>query len=136
METFFINGDEIVLNENTFLVSETDENGIIISVNSDFCKISGYNLDELLGKPHNIIKHQDIPKDILNDLKNSTKNGATWKGIIKNKTKDSTKFYWTFTIIVPVRDKYQKRFLCLGVKPSEDEIENTSMLFEILNQDF
>ena len=134
METFLINGDEIVLNENTFLVSETDKNGIIISANSDFCEISGYELDELLGKPHNIIKHQDIPKDILNDLKNSTKNGVIWKGVIKNKTKDSTKFYWTFSIIIPTGDKYQKRFLCLSTKPLEDEIKSTKMIFEILNQ--
>ena len=129
MEAFMTVGDEIILNENTFLVSETDEDGIIISANNDFCEISGYDLEELIGKPHSIIRHPDMPKEILSDLKNSTKHGDLWKGIIKNKTKDSSKFYWTFSIIVPIKDKYQKRFLCLGVKPTKEEVKECISTF-------
>lgn len=127
MNTFTLKGDEIVLNENTFLVSETDENGVIISANNDFCKVSGYELDELVGNPHKMIKHPSMPKDLLDDFKDPDKKVEIWKGIIKNSTKDSTKFYWTFSIVVPVKDKYQKRFLCLGVKPTDEEIRENSI---------
>jgi PAS domain S-box-containing protein len=47
---------EIVLNDYTFLVSETDEKGNIIFANDDFCKVAGYHIDELIGQPHNIIR--------------------------------------------------------------------------------
>lgn len=123
METFITNGDEIILSENTFLVSEIDEDGTIISVNSDFTKISGYSVDELVGKNYTIVKHPDMPEDILNDLKQSSKQGDLWKGIIKNRTKDSSKFYWTFSIIVPVKGNFPNRFLYLGLKPTDDEIK-------------
>lgn len=119
-----------------FLISEMNESGIIISANNDFCKISGFNADELIGKPHNILKHHDVPKAVLKDLEQSIKRGDLWKGIIKNKTKDSLKYYWTFSIIVPTKSNSKNNLLCLGVKPSESEIKNTITLFERLNQGF
>jgi len=59
---------EIVLNDYTFLVSETDEKGIILFANDDFCKIAGYDIDELIGQPHNIIRHKDMPKVAFKDF--------------------------------------------------------------------
>ncbi len=59
---------EIVLDDYAFLVSETDEKGIIIFANDDFCKIAGYGIDELIGKPHNTVRHPDMPKAAFKDL--------------------------------------------------------------------
>ena len=56
------------LNENAFLVSETDEKGIIVFANDAFCKIAGYGIDELIGKPHNTVRHPDMPKAAFKDL--------------------------------------------------------------------
>ena len=53
---------ETVLDKNAFLVSETDAKGIIKFANEDFCKIAGYSLEELVGKPHNVVRHPDMPK--------------------------------------------------------------------------
>ncbi len=78
---------EIVLNDYTFLVSETDEKGIILFANDDFCKIAGYDIDELIGQPHNIIRHKDMPKVAFKDLWETLKKGNIWTGYVKNACK-------------------------------------------------
>ncbi len=55
-------GQETVLDEYAFLVSETDSKGIISFANDDFCKIAEFELDELIGQPHNMVRHPDMPK--------------------------------------------------------------------------
>ncbi|WP_119184063.1 PAS domain S-box protein, partial [Aliarcobacter skirrowii] len=52
---------EIILDDYAFLVSETNEKGNIIFANDDFCEIAGFTVDELIGKPHNIVRHKDMP---------------------------------------------------------------------------
>ncbi|KLD96023.1 PAS domain-containing protein, partial [Aliarcobacter butzleri] len=52
---------ETVLDDYAFLVSETDRNGVILFANSDFCKIAEYNINELIGQPHSIVRHPDMP---------------------------------------------------------------------------
>ena len=60
--------NEYVLKDDDFLVSQTDSKGIIIFANDDFCKIAGYAIDELVGKPHSIVRHPDMPKAAFKDL--------------------------------------------------------------------
>ena len=60
--------EETILDDYAFLVSETDEKGIIRFANRDFCNIAEYNLEELIGKPHNIVRHKDMPKAAFKDL--------------------------------------------------------------------
>ncbi len=78
---------EVILDKNTMIVSETDEKGIILYANSDFCKIAEYTKDELIGKPHNIVRHEDMPKIAFKDLWETIQKGKIWKGIVKNRTK-------------------------------------------------
>ena len=59
---------ETVLDEYAFLVSETDEKGNIKFANDDFCRVAGYELSELLGKPHNMVRHPDMPKAAFKSL--------------------------------------------------------------------
>ncbi len=54
---------EIVLTKDVMIVSETDEKGNILYANADFCKIAGFSREELIGKPHNLVRHSDMPKD-------------------------------------------------------------------------
>lgn len=70
---------EIKLPKGMIIVSETDAKGIIKYANSDFCKIAGYTLDELVGKPHNMIRHNNMPKAAFEDLWKTIKSGKTWK---------------------------------------------------------
>ena len=74
--------------EKNFLISKTNPKGIITYVNNLFCKISGYTKEELLGKPHNIVRHPDMPKTVFKELWETIKDKKQpWTGIIKNRTK-------------------------------------------------
>ncbi len=78
---------EYVLKNDDFLVSQTDEKGIILFANDDFCKIAGYKLEELMGKPHNVVRHRDMPRAAFKDLWDTVKSGKVWSGYVKNKLK-------------------------------------------------
>lgn len=83
--------------------SETDLNGIITKVSKAFCKISGYSKDELIGKSHNIVRHEDMPSSLYKDMWDTLKDGSDWSGEIKNKRKDGS-YYWVDTHITPEFD--------------------------------
>lgn len=91
---------EHVLNDTDFLVSQTDSKGKILFANEDFCKIAGYTLEELMGQPHNIVRHTDMPKAAFKDLWDTVKMGKVWKGYVKNSTKNGG-FYWVFATVYP-----------------------------------
>jgi PAS domain S-box-containing protein len=82
------------------IMSRTDVKGTIISVSSAFCKISGYEPFELIGKSHNIIRHPDMPKKLFTDLWDTIKSGNMWQGEIKNRKKNGD-IYWVKTTIHP-----------------------------------
>ena len=107
---------EIVLNDYTFLVSETDEKGNIIFANDDFCKVAGYHIDELIGQPHNIIRHKDMPKVAFKDLWETVKKGNIWTGYVKNRAKNGD-FYWVYaTVFQQLLVKIQKAFYLVEEK--------------------
>ena len=83
------------------IVSKTDLNGIIIYVNEEFIKISGYQKEELLGNSHNILRHKDMENKIFKNLWSTIKNGKIWKGVIKNKNKFG-KSYYVDSVILPI----------------------------------
>jgi aerotaxis receptor len=91
---------EIKLDTKAFLVSETDEKGIINFANDEFCKYAGYSIDELIGKPHNIIRHPDMPKAAFKELWETIKSGKKWRGFVKNKSKNGD-YYWVFATVYP-----------------------------------
>lgn len=78
---------EIEMDHSSLIISETDAKGVITFANDDFIRYSGYSWDELLGQPHNILRHQDMPKAAFADLWETIKEGKTWNGFVKNKTK-------------------------------------------------
>ena len=70
------------------IVSKTDTQGIITYVNDEFCRISGYSREELLNKPHNIVRHTDMPKDAFKEMWQILKDKKSWSGIVKNRSKN------------------------------------------------
>ncbi len=82
------------------IFSKTDLQGNITQVSEAFCEISGYTSDELVGKPHNVIRHPDMEKSVFKDLWETISLGKKWQGEVKNKTK-SGGFYWVLTKIEP-----------------------------------
>ena len=119
------------LEKNTIIVSQTNEKGEIIFANNDFCKIAGFSLDELIGKAHNTVRHSDMPKWAFEDLWRILKSGKTWKGIVKNRTKDGG-YYWVNATAFPSRNSDGTiRYVSVRVKPTKEEIEIAKKLYEI-----
>jgi diguanylate cyclase (GGDEF)-like protein/PAS domain S-box-containing protein len=87
--------------ETSNLVTETDLQGKITYANELFCTTSGYEKEEVIAKPHNIVRHPDMSKDIFVQMWKTIKKGDTWRGVVKNKTK-SGGYYWTDAVISPV----------------------------------
>lgn len=124
--------EEIKLNKNTMIVSETDEKGIVVYANDDFCSIAGYTKVELIGKPHNIVRHEDMPKAAFEDLWKTIQSGKIWNGIVKNKTK-SGDFYWVNATAYPSKTKDGKiRYISVRVRPTDEEIEHAQMLYKTM----
>lgn len=89
--------ETIVPNEE-LIVSRTDLKGIITYANETFAEISGYSIEELVGKPHNLVRHPDMPKVIFHDLWKNLQTKGSWSGYIKNLRKDEG-FYWVYAEI-------------------------------------
>lgn len=85
------------------IVSITDLSGNIISVNDNFCKVTGYTLDELLGNNHRILKSDEHTNKDFDELWKSIAKGNTWRGELKNKKKNG-EFFWGDTAIAPIFD--------------------------------
>jgi len=84
--------------DNSTIVSKTDKRGIITYANDRFCEISGYTREELIGKPHNVVRHPDTTKDTFKDLWHTIKSGHSWQGIVKNMRKDGSSYFVKATI--------------------------------------
>ena len=83
------------------IVSKADIYGNITYVNETFCEVSGYTQDELIGRPHNVVRHPDMPKEIFKELWKTIKSKKIFKGIIKNRNKNGS-FYYVASTIVPI----------------------------------
>ena len=91
--------------DRSFIVSKTNPKGIITYVNDEFCKISGYTKEELIGKPHKIVRHPDMPKEAFVDMWHTIKElKQPWFAEVKNRNKNKTS-YWAQTVINPILDK-------------------------------
>jgi len=124
---------EIELDKDTIIVSETDEKGKILYANEDFCKICGYTKDELIGKPHNIVRHPDMPKAAFKDLWETVKSGKQWTGIVKNLSKDGS-YYWVHAKVYPSkRVDGSTKYISVRVKPTQKEIEEAQELYKRLS---
>jgi len=90
-------------NNTNSIVSRTNKKGIITYVNDTFCKVSKYSREELIGKPHNIVRDPNIPKKVFKELWQTIKSGNTWNGLVKNRAKDGSP-YWVHASISPIFD--------------------------------
>lgn len=86
------------------IVSKTDTHGIITYVNDEFCRISEYTRNELMGHPHNIVRHTDMPKGAFREMWQTLKSKQSWRGIIKNRTKSGST-YVVKALIKPILNK-------------------------------
>lgn len=126
---------EVKLSKDTMIVSETNSKGKIVYANDDFCKIAGFTKEELIDKHHNIVRHSDMPKAAFKDLWETIQRGKTWKGIVKNRTKDGG-YYWVNATAYPVTKKNgKKRLISVRVKPTKKEVEMAEKLYKKMKKE-
>ena len=125
-----MSSQESKLSLDSFLLSETDEKGIIRYANEEFCQFAEYKLEELIGKPHNIVRHADMPKAAFKDLWETVQKGKPWKGFVKNSTK-SGKFYWVFATVFPfIACDGSKAYISCRRMASQDEIDKYTAIYK------
>jgi methyl-accepting chemotaxis protein/aerotaxis receptor len=96
-----VTDQEFVISESDYLISRTDLKGRITYANPAFVRISGFSREELIGAPHNIIRHPDMPPAAFENLWKTLQKGENWSGVIKNRRKDGS-HYWVQSTVTPI----------------------------------
>jgi len=102
--------NEIILDPKRYIVSKTDSKGIITYGNDYFVEISGYKEFELIGKPHNIIRHPDMPKIVFKLMWDRIQTGQPMPALVKNMAKDGS-YYWVYTEFESRKDKLTNKIV-------------------------
>lgn len=120
---------EFELREEMSIVSKTDLKGVITYVNDDFVEAAGFSADELLGQPHNLIRHPDMPPEAFADLWRTLKKNLPWTGVVKNRRKDGG-YYWVVANVAPLMEGGTcVGYLSVRSKPSRLVIEATERVY-------
>jgi len=123
---------ETTVPENELIISRTDLNGNITYANETFCEISGYEINELIGKAHSIVRHPDMPSVTFKDLWETIKDKKQWKGVVKNMRKDKG-FYWVEAIISGVyKNNVLVEYKSLRTPITYDEKLKYQKLYDII----
>ncbi|MDD2723059.1 MAG: PAS domain-containing protein [Methylovulum sp.] len=123
---------EIPYPDGKLIVSTTDKNGIITHVNKAFVEMSGYTEDELIGSPHSILRHPDMPSVAFKDLWDTVNKGEYWQGIVKNLRKDGG-YYWVKATVIPnIRNNEVVSYTSVRRKPSRTKVEDAKRLYATL----
>ncbi len=124
---------EVTYDKNEQLVSTTDLRGVITYANDIFCKVAGYELDELVGKNHNIVRHPDMPKAAFKDLWTKMEAGQSWRGMVKNRCKDGS-YYWVDAYVTPLYEQGEHiGFQSVRIKPSEQLKAKATLTYQKIN---
>ncbi len=114
---------ERVIRDGESIVSKTDLQGNITYVNPYFIEVSGFEEDELLGAPQNIIRHPDMPVEAFADMWHTLKSGLPWTGLVKNRCKNGD-FYWILANVTPVREQGKAvGYMSVRTKASRAQID-------------
>jgi len=117
------------LPEGAFIVSTTDLRGVITYVNEEFIRISGFSEDELIGQPHNLVRHPDMPPAAFEDLWRTVKAGQPWQGMVKNRCKNGDS-YWVDASVTPIEEKGQVAgYVSIRSKPTKAQVVEAERMY-------
>ncbi len=128
-----ITNNEKRLSEEQKLISATDLKGKITHCNQDFVDISGYSHEELIGSPHNLVRHPDMPPAAFAVMWEHLKNGQPWMGLVKNRSKNGD-YYWVHAYVTPLTENgvvigYESVRVC----PARQDVERAQKIYDRIN---
>ncbi|HEX8609976.1 MAG TPA: methyl-accepting chemotaxis protein [Telluria sp.] len=124
-----VTGIEYELREGQSIVSKTDIKGKITYVNASFVEVSGFTEEELIGKPHNLVRHPDMPAEAFADLWRSMKAGRPWTGLVKNRRKNGD-FYWVVANVTPVKENGEAvGYMSVRTRPTREQVKAAGELY-------
>lgn len=121
--TIYCTNEETEFPDGCLITSRTDTDGIITHANDSFVYMSGWERDEIIGQPHGILRHPDMPKAAFADMWETLQRGEKWHGYVKNLRKDGG-FYWVYATVLPnVRQGKTIGYTSVRRKAARDKIQ-------------
>jgi len=116
------------------LISTTDQKGVITYCNDAFVEVSGYALEELLGAPHNLVRHPDVPPGVFAHMWQTLKSGEPWMGIVKNRRKNGD-HYWVNAYVTPIIGDGNQvvGYESVRTRPEREQIRRAEALYQRIN---
>jgi methyl-accepting chemotaxis protein/aerotaxis receptor len=129
-----VNNVEHRMKDDDILVSKTDLKGKITYANEAFCSIAGMTEAELIGQPHNVVRHPDMPSAAFADLWTTIQAGKPWTGLVKNRSADGG-YYWVKANVAPEYDEQGKLqgYISVRTYPTDREIKDAAALYALVN---
>lgn len=125
---------EYSLKETDSIVSKTDLKGVITYINEDFLRISGFTRAELIGAPHNIVRHPDMPEEAFADLWKAMEENRPWTGLVKNRCKNGD-FYWVLTNATPFYENNRLAgYMSVRSKPSREQVSAADGVYRLFKE--
>lgn len=129
--TFLEDGE--VLYDTLYLLSETDEKGIITYASDGFMQVANMTADELYGQPHNIVRHPEMPRAAFKSLWDDAQKKGFWTGYVKNARRGGG-HYWVYATVLRSVDKNgNTKYVSIRVKPSREDIRKAEELYATLD---
>ncbi|WP_355660787.1 methyl-accepting chemotaxis protein [Halomonas salifodinae] len=125
---------EYALDEHTFLISRTDLKGRITYANPAFIEVSGFSQEELIGAPHNLVRHPEMPEAAFANLWETLQEGETWVGVVKNRCKNGD-FYWVHASVTPIVENGETvGYASVRIKPSREEVAQAEAAYREIRE--
>ena len=129
--TFLEDGE--VLYDDLYLLSETDEKGIVTYASESFLRVANMSKDELIGEPHNVVRHPDMPHAAFKSLWDDVQSKGFWTGYVKNARRGGG-YYWVYATVLRSTDKSGNiKYVSIRVKPSREDIKKAEELYATLD---
>jgi len=129
-----VTGREYELQDEHFLISRTDLKGRITYANPAFTEVSGYRHEELIGSPHNLVRHPDMPPEAFANLWETLAAGESWRGLVKNRRKNGD-HYWVDASVTPViEDGEVMGYASVRVKADREQIDRAELAYASIRE--
>lgn len=129
-----VNSQERLLDPKNPIVTKTDSKGKITFANPAFVEISGFTKEELLGQPHNVVRHPDMPREAFEDLWSTIRQNQPWRGLVKNRCKDGG-YYWVDAYVTPLTENGKKvGYMSVRSCPTDKQKSEAQALYDAINR--